>query len=652
LEQKITALEKECLTLKRLEKKRRETQEKFKALYDRRLLCIYAHDFQGNFLDANMAALNLLGFRREEIHSLNFASLIDDDQLPKALEELKEIRQTGFQKNFMEFKLRKKDGDHVWVETDSSLIYRDGEPYAILGVARDITDRKNAEKALRESEEKFRTVAEQSPNMIFINKKGRIVYANGKCEEVMKYRRDEFYAPDFDFMTLIAPESSELIISNFKKHLRGEEIAPYEYSLMDKNGKKIEVIITTKLIHYEDESAILGIVTDITQRKQAEQEKKRLEVQLQQAQKMQAIGTLAGGIAHDFNNLLMGIQGRITLMMLETIAEHPFFEHLQEIENYIRSGAQLTKQLLGFARRGKYEVKPTDLNHLVTKSIQMFGRTRKEITIQTDFQEKIRTVEVDRSQIEQVLLNIYVNAWQAMPGGGKLKIQIENITLDENFVGPHKVNAGNYVKVSITDTGIGMDESILKRVFDPFFTTKEKGRGTGLGLASAYGIIKNHDGIITARSKKGEGATFNLYLPASKKSTEEDRRHELEIAAGSETILLVDDEQMIIDVGQMLLNKLGYRVIATRDGKEAIEIYQQHKDEIAVVVLDMVMPGMGGEEVYANIKKINPDVKVLLSSGYSLNGQATELLMRGCNGFIQKPFGMQALSKKIRGVLD
>jgi len=348
----------------------------------------------------------------------------------------------------------------------------------------------------------------------------------------------------------------------------------------------------------------------------------------------------------------MGIQGRITLMMLETIAEHPFFEHLQEIENYIRSGAQLTKQLLGFARRGKYEVKPTDLNHLVTKSIQMFGRTRKEITIQTDFQEKIRTVEVDRSQIEQVLLNIYVNAWQAMPGGGKLKIQIENITLDENFVGPHKVNAGNYVKVSITDTGIGMDESILKRVFDPFFTTKEKGRGTGLGLASAYGIIKNHDGIITARSKKGEGATFNLYLPASKKSTEEDRRHELEIAAGSETILLVDDEQMIIDVGQMLLNKLGYRVIATRDGKEAIEIYQQHKDEIAVVVLDMVMPGMGGEEVYANIKKINPDVKVLLSSGYSLNGQATELLMRGCNGFIQKPFGMQALSKKIRGVLD
>jgi len=513
LEQKIKALEKECLALKQIEKKRRETHEKFSALYDRRLLCIYVHDFNGHFLDANTAALNLLGFHREEILSLNFSTLIDDDQLPKAFETLEEIRQSGSQKNFSEFKLRKKDGNYVWVETDSSLIYRDGEPYAVLGVARDITDRKNAEKALRESEEKFRTVAEQSPNMIFINQKGRIVYANGKCEEVMKYSRDELYGSDFDFLTLIAPESLELILSSFKRHLREEDIAPYEYTLLDKNGKRIETIITTKLIRYEDESAILGIVTDITERKQAEQAKKSLEVQLQQAQKMEAIGTLAGGIAHDFNNLLMGIQGRTALMKLETNAEHPYFEHLQEIENYIRSSAQLTKQLLGFARRGKYEVKPTDLNHLVTKSIQMFGRTKKEITIQTDFQEKIWTVEVDRSQIDQVLLNIFVNAWQAMPGGGELRVQIENLTLDENFVGPYNVESGNYVRISITDTGIGMDENTLKRVFDPFFTTKEKERGTGLGLASAYGIIKNHDGIITAHSEKGKGATFNFRAP-------------------------------------------------------------------------------------------------------------------------------------------
>jgi len=381
-------------------------------------------------------------------------------------------------------------------------------------------------------------------------------------------------------------------------------------------------------------------------------EKKRLEAQLQQSQKLKSLGTLAGGIAHDFNNLLMGIQGRTSLMTIDTESFHPHYEHLREIEKYVISAAELTKQLLGFARGGKYEVKPTDLNHLIAQNSLMFGRTKKEISIHRKYEENLWTVEVDQGQIDQVLLNVYVNAWQAMPGGGDLYIQTENVTLDENFVSPSGVKPGKYVKISVTDSGIGMDEATLKRVFDPFFSTKSKERGTGLGLASAYGIILNHDGIITAYSVRGQGATFNIYLPASDKAVPADRNLSREVMGGTETILLVDDEEMILGVGRGMLEKIGYRVLIADSGQKAVSVYSTDPAKIDLVVLDMVMPEIGGSETYDRLKKINPAIKVLLSSGYSINGQATEILNRGCNGFIQKPFNMKAFSHKVREILD
>jgi CheY-like chemotaxis protein len=366
---------------------------------------------------------------------------------------------------------------------------------------------------------------------------------------------------------------------------------------------------------------------------------------------MEAVGTLAGGVAHDFNNLLMGIQGRTSLMLLETDPIHPQFEHLKEIETYIKRAAKLTKQLLGFARGGKYVVKPTDLNDLIEKSSQMFGRTKKEITIYKKYHDQIWTVEIDRSQIEQVLLNIFVNAWQAMPAGGDLYIQTKNEMIDENFSGAYGVRPGKYVSISITDTGIGMDDKTVKRVFDPFFTTKDKERGTGLGLASAYGIIQNHDGMIIVESEKGRGATFHIYLPATEKPLIDEQKDDQKILVGTETILLVDDEEMIIDVGAQVLKKLGYKVLTARHGKEAIEVYQQNRQKVAMIILDLIMPEMGGGETYDRLKKIDPNVKVLLSSGYSLDGQATEILNRGCNGFLQKPFSMKDLSQKLRQII-
>jgi signal transduction histidine kinase/ActR/RegA family two-component response regulator len=398
--------------------------------------------------------------------------------------------------------------------------------------------------------------------------------------------------------------------------------------------------------------ASMGTVKDVTELRLAEKERQRLEAQLQHAQKMEAVGTMAGGIAHDFNNLLMGIQGLTSLLMFDIDPAHPHVEHLKEIEDCVKSAADLTKQILGFARGGKYEVKPTDLNELIESNSQMFGRTQKEILIYKEYQKFVWTVEVDQGQIGQVLMNIFVNAWQAMPNGGALSIATANITLDANYVKPFQLAPGRYVKLSVTDTGLGMDENIQKRIFEPFFTTKEMGRGTGLGLATVYGIIKNHGGFIEVNSRKGEGTTFNIYLPATEVEVVEEKRADEKLVRGSETVLFVDDEDLIIDVGEQILKRMGYTVFVARSGKEALEIFSKKKDDIDMVILDMIMPDMSGGEAYDRLCEIHPDIKVLLSSGYSLRGQARNILARGCKGFIQKPFNMRELSHKLREVLE
>jgi|GEM_PF-1237215 len=389
----------------------------------------------------------------------------------------------------------------------------------------------------------------------------------------------------------------------------------------------------------------LQIATDITQLKE-------MELQLNQSQKFEAIGTLAGGVAHDFNNLLMGIQGRISLMSMDPEQLPANIEHIEAIEDYVRSATDLTRQLLGFARGGKYEVKSTDINELVRKSVNMFGRTKKELRIHGKFHKPAPVVKIDRSQIEQVMINLYVNAWQAMPLGGELYLETKITTVDSIKASPHQVNPGRYVNVIVTDTGTGMQEETRQRIFDPFFTTKEKERGTGLGLASAYGIVKNHDGYITVTSEIGQGTSFNIYLPLSDTSVRDETLPTETFLRGSETILLIDDEQMILDVGQAMLENLGYQVLAARNGEQALAQIEQDGDAIDLIILDLVMPGMDGGMVFNRIRELYPQMAVLLSSGYAIDGQAAEIMQRGCNGFIQKPFSVAALSEKVRHILD
>jgi PAS domain S-box-containing protein len=504
-----------------------------------------------------------------------------------------------------------------------------------------------------EEQSRYKELLDNVDDAVYIlDLEGNVLEANEAAYSWLGYPPKQFF--ELNIADIIPREDARSIIDQLGKGIqdgRPKKII-VETSHTKTDGELIPVEIHSRAISYRGRTVILNAARDITLRIEAEKEKKLLQSQLLHSQKMEAIGTLAGGIAHDFNNLLMGIQGYISLMRLQTNPDDPNGEYIQGIENAVTNAANLTNQLLGFARKGKYALKQTCINDTVINSTKMFTRTRKEILTHKRLQDNIWSIRVDPGQIEQVLINLYLNAWHAMPQGGDLCIQTENVYLSDHYCKPFEVPGGNYVKVSVTDTGPGIDEEIIERIFEPFFTTKEVGKGTGLGLASAYGIIKNHNGIIRVYSEKNHGTTFNIYLPSSDLEEPVDAEVNSELLKGTETILLVDDEEGTIRVEKLMLEKLGYTVFPARSGKQAIELYNENKTEFDLVALDMIMPEMNGKDTYDELKKINPTVKVLLVSGYSLNKQIEELIGLGCKGYMQKPFDIVQLSQKIREVLD
>jgi two-component system cell cycle sensor histidine kinase/response regulator CckA len=507
---------------------------------------------------------------------------------------------------------------------------------------------KNAEEQSR-----YKELLENVDDAVYIlDREGNVLEANEAAYAQLGYSPEQFF--ELNLTNLIPADDAGLIIDQLGKDI--EHQAPQKITVETSHAKidgdPIPVEIHSRAISYRGRNVILNVARDITARRKAENEKKHLESQLIHSQKMEAVGTLAGGIAHDFNNLLMGIQGYISLMRLQTDPEDPDDEYIQGIETAVMNAANLTNQLLGFARKGKYSLIPTSLNSIVENSSKMFTRTRKEIPTHKKLQANLWSVKVDPGQIEQVLINLYLNAWHAMPDGGDIYIQTENVCLSEEYCKPFEVPQGNYVKVSVTDTGMGIEPDIIERIFEPFFTTKEVGKGTGLGLASAYGIIKNHNGIIRVYSEKNHGTTFNIYLPASNLKEVDDIKISTEMVKGNEAILLVDDEETTIQVEELMLRKLGYQVTPALGGKEAVELYKEKMVDFDLVALDMIMPEMNGKDTYDVLKKINPAVKVLLVSGYSQNKQIDELMDQGCHGFIQKPFDIVQLSQKLREVLE
>lgn len=869
---------------------------------------VFVKDREHRWIFLNDAACKFWGYEKKKLIGKSDYDLFPKEQADVYWEKDELVFKSG--RTDLNEEAQTIDGKLYTISTKKS-IYRDpdtGKNY-IVGTIRDITGQKKAEEALRESEEKFRNLAERSPNMIFINKKGCVVYANKKGEEILGYKREEFYSPGFDFFTIIAPESRKLVKTNYNRHLRGEEVSPYEFTIVTRKEKKVDVLITTKLIDYEGDKALLGIVTDITEhkraekalvesekrfrqiaelfplpisildsegtyeflnnefikvfgytlkdiptgrdwfqkaypdlkyrkevisrwksdlekarkyevreqqfrvtckdarvreiifrpvtiegekqfivyedltermraeetlreseesfrtivetapsllhitdsegnnlyvspnckqitgysqqellgkvvwwvheddteraqkafartyktgtsyknfeykakrkngetwyassswetlrdkegkirgillqtiditeRRKAEEEKEKIQNQLWQSHKIEAVGRLAGGIAHDFNNLLTAIIGYSDLLLRESIHKSTH-AYIEEIKKSADRAAALTQQLLAFSRKQIMRPKIFCLNALIENIIQMLQRLISEdIELVTELDPELGNIRADPGQFEQIIVNLAVNARDAMLTGGTLMITTKNVYLDSEFCRGHRGSIpGKYIQLEVNDTGKGMDEEIKKHIFEPFFTTKEVGKGTGLGLATVYGIVKQSDGYIWVESELNRGTIVTIYLPRLDEQREEKKpTHEKTITeGGSEKILVVEDEDAVRSMVSKSLRDLGYTVIEARDGEKALTICEtKGVRSIDLMITDVVMPKMSGRDLANQLLTKYPEMKVLYMSGYTDDVIVHHGVLYKGLPFLQKPFTTVTLSKKVREVLN
>jgi PAS domain S-box-containing protein len=518
---------------------------------------------------------------------------------------------------------------------------------------------------LRTRAEMFTLIANNAQDAIWtMDTNMRFTFVSPAIERIIGYTPEECLrlSPE----DILTPASYKQVMAIIAEEMAGEEdpdkdllrTRMVETEQRHKNGATVWVEIRANFLRDAEGRAIglLGFTRDIGKIREVMDEKDRLQTQIFESQKLEAIGTIAGGIAHDFNNILMSIQSHLSLMKAEMNETHAHYWRLQEMEDQVMSGSRLTRQLLGFAGGGKYEIKRIALNDLVRKASDMFGRTRKEISLGMSLDDDLWVFEADQNQIEQVLMNLYINASQAMPEGGDLDVTTMNATLSEREAKAGGVHPGRYVRISVKDTGVGMDTGTQRRIFEPFFTTKETGEGTGMGLSFVYGIVRNHGGFIKVESRPGQGSTFHLFFPAAEDEPaagpgEGAEGADEEILNGQEMILLVDDEEMVLTVTGELLEFMGYRVLLASSGEEAMAVFMEKGKEIDLIILDRIMPGMGGKKTFEALRVVDPHVKVIISSGYSADTEVQSLLAEGCCGFLQKPYRIQELSQKVRDVL-
>jgi len=520
---------------------------------------------------------------------------------------------------------------------------------------RETQERKDAEVELVESQQRYQSLFNSKTNLVFIiDEGGNFLDANKLALELFGYAKEDL--SNLNFLHLLHPDQPYGEVTEAIKEIlkTGSQKRPIEVRLKNKSNETIYVHSGGTLIPGKNE--IIGVARDITDQKLAEVEKQTLENQLLQTQKMEAVGTLAGGIAHDFNNSLQGILGYIQILLLDMQSDAPGLNKLRQVEASALRAGELTKQLLTFSRKIDSELQPINLNQEVRQFEKLIRRIiPRMIDIELHLQGSLPVINADSSQIEQLLMNLSINARDAMPQGGKLTIETENRVLDEVYCRSHLGTVpGGYVVLSISDNGCGIDKETLRRIYDPFYTTKDLGKGTGLGLSMVYGIVKSHGGYIICHSELGQGTTFKIFFPEIEEvyAKQPGQYEQTKMKGGTETILLVDDEESLRDLGKMVLRRFGYTVLEASDGEMALEVYAEKKEEISLIILDLIMPGMGGQKCLENILTKDPSQKVVIASGYSTDSSSKDVLQMGAKNYIEKPFQVGKLLTVVRQVLD
>ena len=519
----------------------------------------------------------------------------------------------------------------------------------------DITERKKTEDALRESEERYRTLVDNTRTGIYVRQGDRLRFVNRRISEISGYTEEELL--EMPILNLVHPEDLERVREEIILYDSGKATNRlFECRIVTKNGQSRWIELFGASFIYEGEHAVLNNFVDITERKNAEKERQKLESQLQHAQKLESIGTLAGGIAHDFNNLLTSILGNAELAVMHIPHFSPAINNLEEIGTAARRAADLCSQMLAYSGKGQFVVRAIDLTSLVKEMSQLLEVSiSRKASLNYEFSEDIPAIEADAPQMHQIVMNLIINASEALgDGGGAITVKTGAMQCDQEYLRDTylggELPAGKYVFVEVSDTGCGMESETLEKIFDPFFSTKFTGRG--LGLAAVLGIVRGHRGAITVHTEPGKGTIFRVLFPCSEQPVQVAANRGAEAAAwrGSGTVLLVDDEPAVLKIGTRMLETLGFDVLTAVDGIEAVELYQQRKDEIAVVLLDVTMPRMGGEEAFEEIRKIKGDAIIILSSGYEEQEVVNRFAGQGLAGFIHKPYEFETLIRTFRHV--